>query len=102
MRGGCQVVGGGCPLGGVEGCSSLFRRCGRSVSVGAASASQFRWGPQWTRDRLELAGAVLGWRGWGALKGSFRESTCQAAIRTLRATSALAGFALPVLVLMSR
>src|SRR3954452_22901452 len=91
MRVGCQVVGWVSLVGGVEGCSSLFRRCGRSVSVGGASASQFRWGPQWARDRLELAGAALGWRCGGGLKGSLRERTCQAAIRILRATAALGG-----------
>jgi hypothetical protein len=54
-----------------------------------------RAGRQAARKQLELAGTGSG-RGRLGLKGSSRLSTCQQAINSLRATAALAGFALPV------
>jgi hypothetical protein len=65
----------------------------------AVPASQFACGPS-GGQKAEGAGrekisARLG------LKGSSRLSTCQQAIRTLRATADLAGFALPVRALTS-
>src|SRR4051812_16264286 len=49
-------------------------------------------GRQAARKQRELAEAGAGRRGAAGLKGCWRESTCQAAIRILRATAALAGF----------
>ena len=60
-------------------------------------------GRQAARKQRELAETVVESvvRGPAGLKGCSRESTCQAAIRTLRATAALAGLALPWRVLVS-
>src|SRR5215204_659285 len=52
-------------------------------------------GLQAARRMEELAGAGSGAREALGLNGCRSESTCQAAISTLRATAALAGFALP-------
>jgi hypothetical protein len=49
-------------------------------------------GRQAARKQRELAEAGLGRRGVAGLKGCWRESTCHAAIRILRATADLAGF----------
>jgi hypothetical protein len=49
-------------------------------------------GRQAARKQRELAEAGSGRRGAAGLKGCWRERTCQAAIRILRATAALAGF----------
>jgi hypothetical protein len=51
-------------------------------------------GRQAARKQRELAETVVESmvRGRGALKGCSRESTCQAAMRALRATADLAGF----------
>jgi hypothetical protein len=59
-----------------------------------------RAGRQAARKELELAG-TRSVRGRLGLKGSSRLSTCQQAMRTLRATADLAGFALPVRALTS-
>src|ERR687897_883669 len=94
----------------------LFERLGRCqvlswliggtlISLSALSAHNLGWklsrllnsraGRQAARKRLELAGTGS-LRGRLGLKGCSRLSTCQQAISTLRATAALAGFALPV------
>src|SRR5215218_9822094 len=52
--------------------------------------------------RGELAGTGLPPPERGGLKGYWRESRCQAAIRTLRATADLAAFVLPLRCLTSR
>jgi hypothetical protein len=60
-------------------------------------------GRQATRKQRELAETVVEWvvvRGRAGLNGCSRERTCQAAIRTLRATADLAGF-LPARLVMS-
>jgi hypothetical protein len=49
-------------------------------------------GRQAARKQRELAEAGSGRRGAAGRKGCWRERTCQAAIRILRATAALAGF----------
>ena len=64
-----------------------------TVSVGAVSASQFHRGRQAAKAKRELAETEVV-RGAG-LKGSLRESMCQAAIKILRATAALAELLLP-------
>ena len=84
-------VGGILPAGEVG--SFLFRRSGRRrVFVGAVSASQFHAGPSGGQKARGLAEAGVGPARRGGLKGCWRERTCQAAIRILRATAALAGF----------
>ena len=64
--------------------SFLFRRSWRRSFLGAAPGSQFHAGPSGGQKAQELAGA--------GLKGSRRESMCQAAIKSLRATADFAGF----------
>src|SRR5215218_4414093 len=49
-------------------------------------------GRQAARKQRELAEAGSGRRGAAGLNGCWRERTCQAAIKILRATAALAGF----------
>ena len=71
-------------------------------SVPAVPASQFVLGPQAARRLDELAGTGLGARRGRGLNDCSRLSTCQAAIRILRATAALAGFGFPCLRLTSR
>src|SRR5215212_684536 len=67
-----------------------------TVSVGAVPASQFLVGRQSARTQLELAGTgASAPRGREGVKGCCSASRCQAAIRTLRATAALAGLPLP-------
>ena len=66
--------------------SFLFRRSGRrSFLEQAASAAQFHAGPSGGQKAAGVAEA-------GSLKGSWRESMCQAAIKSLRATADFAGF----------
>ena len=78
-------------------CSVLFRRlAAHTVSVGAVPAAQFLVGRQAARTQLEFAGTgAAAPRGREGLKGCWSASTCQLAIRTLRATAALAGLPLP-------
>ena len=86
----------------VEERSFLFRRSRRTISDGKLSRLlNSRAGRQAARKQLELAGTRSVPRGRLGLKGSWRLSTCQQAIRTLRATADLAGFALPVRALTS-
>jgi hypothetical protein len=86
---------------------------GAHFSFGAWVVAECSWelsrllnsmrGRQATRKQRELAETVVEWvvvRGRAGLNGCSRERTCQAAIRTLRATADLAGF-LPARLVMS-
>ena len=77
-----------------------FGARGAPSRIEAVPASQFACGPS---GGQKAAGAGRDKIGVGrcGLKGSSRLSTCQQAIRTLRATADLAGFALPVRALTS-
>jgi hypothetical protein len=74
-----------------------------TVSVGAVSASQFHKGRQAAKAKRELAETESLAVDLGAgVKGSLRKSMCQAAIRILRVTAALAELWLPERPLTSR
>ncbi len=75
-----------------DGAHFSFGAGAHTVSVGAASASQFSAGPQAAKGVMELAETRWLERGRVDLNGWLRASTCQAEIRTLRATALLAGF----------
>src|SRR4051794_31847908 len=74
---------------------SLSALGGAGGRVAAVPASQIVCGPQAARRMEELAGTGSVARGALGLKGSPSERMCQLAIRTLRATAALAGVGLP-------
>src|SRR5829696_10435006 len=86
-------------------------RGGTLMALSALAAHRLGWmrsrllnsraGRQAARKQLELAGTRSVPRGRLGLKGSWRLRTCQQVIKTLRATAALAGFALPVRALTS-
>jgi hypothetical protein len=75
---------------------------GVHFSFGAGVLAECSWelsrllnsmrGRQAARKQRELAETGLGRRGAAGLNGCWRDSTCQAAIRILRATADLAGF----------
>src|SRR3954447_4974066 len=80
----------------IEGCSVLFRRSkAQDVRSELSRLLNSQVGRQAARGWLELAGTIGATRGAAGLKGSLRARTCQAAIRTLRATAALAALPCP-------
>src|SRR5438552_14907573 len=76
--------------------SLLFRRSlAHRVRLELSRLLNSQMGRQAARELGELAGTVGAAAGAAGLKGSLRASTCQQAIRTLRATAALAALPFP-------